>query len=606
MAATEPGTVLLETCRFDEENFRSYLFCDPRETLRAFKLSEVSGFFIAIAEALKAGYHIAGFFSYELGIVFEPKLVSMRAALPPLLAWVGVYDAPLTFDHRNGGPSPPGLEAGECTLTNLQLGITEDDYTDAINSVRERIAAGETYQVNFTDRLSFDLHGSPLALYERLLRKQKVSYAAYLNLGPETILSLSPELFFRIDGHRITTRPMKGTAARGRYPAEDLGAREAFGRSEKDRAENVMIVDLIRNDLGRLCQLGSIQPERLFEVESYETLFQMVSTISGTLRPEVDLQQVFHALFPSGSVTGAPKICTMQIISELERTARGVYTGAIGFASPYGNAVFNVPIRTIQLQQVEDSKSRGIMGVGGGITYASDAALEYAECLLKARFLTESAPRFQLIESIRWQDGYGLLELHLKRLQASAAYFGYPLDVAEVRSILAEHEKALREGSVSKVRLLLDEAGELSIESAPASSSIFPSVAIAPERVHSSDRFLFHKTTNRDRYNRLLAEARANGLEDYIFVNERGEVTEGAIHNVFIESNGCLYTPPLDCGLLPGVFREHLLGTNPLALERILTVQNLFSADRVFLCNAIQGLQPVEIRESGATQNARA
>ena len=592
-AASETGSVLLETCRFDEENYRSYLFRRPVEVLTVSTLDDVPQLFQRIERAFIAGRHAAGFFSYELGFAFEQRLRTGARSLPELLAWVGIYDAPLVFDHRSDDKVEAQQAASahpvHCELHDVCLGIDEQAYRARVEQIRKYIAAGHTYQVNFTDQLLFNFSGTPLALYEKLRSNQKVAYAAYLNLGHAAVLSFSPELFFRLDGRRVVTRPMKGTVSRGRFPAEDARRRLWLEASEKDRAENVMIVDLLRNDLGRVCQPGSVRVENLFTVERYETLFQMTSTVVGTLRSQVCLSELFAAIFPSGSVTGAPKLRTMQIIHELERGPRGVYTGAIGFMTPAGEAVFNVAIRTVLLRGTE-----GEMGVGSGITFASDPASEYEECLLKARFLEEPAAEFQLIESIRWDGEYRLLDLHLERLRASAEYFGFHFDALLIRAALRENASRLDSSTVFKVRLLLSESGAISTANTVPTAAC-GMVTIGPVRLNSADRFLFHKTTRRGLYDRLLAEARQRGLDDYIFLNERGEVTEGTIHNVFAAIGGRLYTPPVECGLLPGVFRRQLLERNPLAEEKVLVLDDLHHADGVFLCNAVRGLQPVSL-----------
>ncbi|MBI1956797.1 MAG: aminodeoxychorismate synthase component I [Acidobacteria bacterium] len=592
-AASEAGSVLLETCRFDEENDRSYLFRRPVEVLTVNALDDVPQLFQRIEQALAAGHHAAGFFSYELGFAFEQRLRTGARFLPELLAWVGIYDAPLLFDHRSvdkvEAQQAASVPPVHCELHGVRLGIDEQDYRARVEQIREYIADGHTYQVNFTDKLLFNFSGTPLALYEKLRSNQKVAYAAYLNLGHAAVLSFSPELFFRLDGRRVVTRPMKGTVSRGRFLAEDARRRLWLDASEKDRAENVMIVDLLRNDLGRVCEPGSVQVESLLAVERYETLFQMTSTVVGTLRRNVCLRELFAAIFPSGSVTGAPKLRTMQIIHELERGPRGVYTGAIGFMTPSGEAAFNVAIRTVLLRGTQ-----GEMGVGSGITFASDPASEYDECRLKARFLVEPAAEFQLIESIRWDGEYRLLDLHLERLRASAEYFGFSWDESRLQAALRENASRLDSSQVFKVRLLLSESGGISIENT-VPTSVHGMVAIAPIRVNSADRFLFHKTTRRELYDRLLAEARQRGLDDYIFLNERSEVTEGAIHNVFVAIGDRLYTPPVECGLLPGIFRGQLLENNPLAEEKVLLLDDLHRADGVFLCNAVRGLQPVSL-----------
>jgi len=410
------------------------------------------------------------------------------------------------------------------------------------------------------------------------------------------ILSFSPELFFRIDeaaARRITTQPMKGTAPRGRTNPEDAEIARRLRNDEKNRSENVMIVDLLRNDLGRLCTFGSVRAEYLFTVQRYPTLWQMTSTVSGDLRNDVSYYEVFRALFPCGSVTGAPKVRAMQLLAQIEDTSRGVYTGAIGFFSQE-QTVFNVAIRTLQ---VEGETSR--MGVGSGIVIDSNAAEEYRECLLKAEFLTRNSENFSLIEALKWQGEYPLLELHLVRLEDSAAYFGFACDRDEVRTALLTAAKTFPDRTARKVRLQLDADGCIHIEASMVAvqeeEDTPQRVCIAKQRTDSNDRFLFHKTTHRRVYAEAFNAAAAAGFTDVLFLNQEGQVTEGAISNVFVEKDGRWFTPPIACGVLPGVSRRSLLAMRPEIEERVLSLEDLKTADVVYLTNAVRGLRPVLI-----------
>ena len=351
-----------------------------------------------------------------------------------------------------------------------------------------------------------------------------------------------------------------------------------------------MIVDLLRNDLGRICTTGSIQVDGLFSIEKYETLLQMTSTVSGVLRPQISYYDIFRSLFPSGSVTGAPKIHTMEIIRELERRPRGAYTGAIGFISPHGASVFNVAIRTLVLKD-----GRAQMGVGGGIVADSDPAEEYRECLLKAAFLTRTPHDFQLIETMLWKKEFFLLSMHLERLESSAAYFNFTFDRAAILLRLHELSKSFAAEKSYRVRLLLNANGRFTVEDSELSAEPYGGcVRLSLERTSSNDVFMRHKTTQREIYDRRYAEARAAGLDEVIFQNERGEITEGAISNIFIKTSGKMITPPLSSGVLPGVFRRYLLETDATAEERIVTMEDLKAADAVFLCNSVRGLREVE------------
>jgi para-aminobenzoate synthetase/4-amino-4-deoxychorismate lyase len=475
--------------------------------------------------------------------------------------------------------------------------------------------------------------GNVAALYAWLRSRQPVDYGAFLHWQPgRQILSFSPELFFRIDergshcggsregggrcgGRRIVTRPMKGTAPRGRTTREDREIAEWLGSDPKNRSENVMIVDLVRNDLGRVAKTGSVNVDELFAVERYPTLWQMTSAVSAELRPDASFHDIFRALFPCGSITGAPKVRAMQLIAELEDAPRGVYTGAIGFFSPR-QTVFNVAIRTLEL-----GDARGTMGVGSGVVIDSDPAQEFRECLLKAEFLTGPAHRattpvaenvrivsqpdeFFLIETMLWDcshplGNYPFLELHLDRLEDSAAYFDFPCDRAAVKAALEAHARGFAEGTPRKVRLVLEADGRSQITdkalSPRSGNERIGRVQIAEQRTNPADRMLYHKTTQRPLYARAFEQGARNGFDDVLFLNLCGELTEGAISNVFIETDGRWFTPPVECGLLPGVYRRHLLETRPEIEERVLTLDDLRTADAIYLANAVRGLRSVEI-----------
>ncbi len=396
--AQQPQSVFFETTRPDAENFRSYLFLHPLRVVQCHSLQEIASGLHQIQQALQAGYYAAGFLSYEAGYAFEPRLHA-NVSLPVPLLWFGIYAAPFIYNHRQGAwetgaeeiskipcaraeQSPEAMEAIALTPT-----LSEAEYSRALTAIKNYIAAGDTYQVNFTFKLKFPFAGSPAALYCRLRQKQRTGYSALLACGEHTILSFSPELFFRVEDDKITLKPMKGTAPRGDSPEEDGQQRQALLYSEKNRAENLMIVDMLRNDVGRIARTGSVQAPRLFELEPYETVWQATSTITAKLRPRATVPELMRCLFPCGSVTGAPKIRTMQIIRELEREPRGIYTGCLGFFSPQKEAVFNVAIRTLVLNR---SNGTGEMGVGSGVVWDSEAAAEYHECLLKAKFLSEA------------------------------------------------------------------------------------------------------------------------------------------------------------------------------------------------------------------------
>jgi para-aminobenzoate synthetase/4-amino-4-deoxychorismate lyase len=403
---------------------------------------------------------------------------------------------------------------------------------------------------------------------------------------------------------------MKGTAPRGRTTREDREIAKWLHNDAKNRSENVMIVDLVRNDLGRVAQTGSVRVEELFSVERYPTLWQMTSTVSAELRPGVGFHDIFRALFPCGSITGAPKVRAMQLIAELEDSPRGVYTGAIGFFSPW-QTVFNVAIRTLELDG-----AWGTMGVGSGVVIDSDPAQEFRECLLKAEFLTglgacaatpvaqsvrivSQPDRFFLIETMLWDGSYPLIELHLDRLEDSAGYFGFACDRAAVKAALMGFAKGFADRAPRRVRLLVDRdvSPKITDEVLPrlAAEQRIGCVRIAEQRTDPADRMLYHKTTHRPIYARAFEQAARDGFDDALFLNLRGELTEGAISNVFIEKDGRWFTPPVECGLLPGVYRRHLLETRSEIEERVLFLEDLRHADAIYLANAVRGLRRVEI-----------
>jgi len=601
-----PGSVLLECASsVTEGKGWTRLFTAPLRTLTAFTPAEFDHLLEELDAALAAGLTAAGFLSYEAGNCFEPKAGLIAPAAGEPLAWFGIYERSYPFDPATGlfpqGTPPELAEYSDAALEGAgsvatTLACSADEYTAKIEAIHDWIRSGDVYQLNYTVPLEVRAEGSLGALYRELCRRQPVSHGAFVHwqMG-RRILSLSPELFFRIDDkdgvRRIVTRPMKGTAERGRTTAEDHAQALWLQNDEKNRAENLMIVDLLRNDLGRLARFGSVRVDNLFAVERHPTLWQMTSTVSAELRRETSATDVLRALFPCGSITGAPKVRAMQLLAQLEARPRGVYTGSIGYMEA-GRAEFNVAIRTLSM-----TDGHGTMGIGSGVVIDSDPAAEFEECRLKARFLTEPAPEFELIESLLWREGYPRLDLHLERLADSAHYFGFVCDGVLARALLAEHAQGFAEGTACKVRLLLDREGHIRIssEQLQAETGLPVPVCLARERVNSADCFLFHKTTHRALYAKTFAEAQSKGFGEVLFFNERGEVTEGAISNVFVQKGGRWLTPPVACGLLPGVERRHLLATRAEMEECVLTEQDLRTADAVWLANAVRGLRRAQL-----------
>jgi para-aminobenzoate synthetase/4-amino-4-deoxychorismate lyase len=547
----------------------------------------------AVTQGLAAGLEAAGFFSYELGYCLEPKLAGLLPThrRQPLF-WIGLFRAPRCLDDKE---TRAWLEAngaeGRASFSDLRLSWTREDYAGAFASVQDYIAAGDVYQINLTLKYLFAFAGDPVTLYAALRRKQRVAYGALIGAPDFHVLSLSPELFFRREGKEIAARPMKGTAPRGRNSREDARLKTWLAMDEKQRAENLMIVDLLRNDLGRIAKIGSVEVSDLFTVETYRSVHQMTSGITAELRGDIGLKDMLRALFPCGSVTGAPKVRAMEIIRELEAGPRGVYTGAIGRIAPNGDAQFNVAIRTVVID-----KHGGEMGIGSGIVADSKMGSEFEECLLKAQFLTKADPAFELIETIRYEPvaGFHLLERHLARLKSSATHFGYPFDRDAVLAVLKK-EAARTEASVSMVRLLLAEDGGLTVTSTPielpAEGTVWRFV-ISDQRLDEKDPLFFHKTTRREFFDRELARQKAlQPCDEVVFLNKRDELTEGTRTNLFLEQDGRLFTPALACGLLPGTLREELIDLpRAAASEAVLTLQDLKHADRIYLGNSVRGL----------------
>ena len=573
---------------------RTLLFEDPERVIAVYRPEDVEAGLDIVTDGLSRGLHAAGFFAYELGYCLEPKLQSLlpRDRRQPLF-WIGLFREPARFtdaETRAWLDANGALERS--TISDLQLSWTRDEYTDAFAKVQDYIAAGDVYQINLTLKYRFAFSGDPVALYSALRRKQRVEYGALIGAGDFQVLSLSPELFFRREGKHLTSRPMKGTAPRGRTPREDARLKTWLTVDEKQRAENLMIVDLLRNDLGRIAKIGSVEVTDLFTVETYRTVHQMTSGITAELRADMGLKDMLKALFPCGSVTGAPKVRAMEIIRELEAHPRGVYTGAIGHIAPNGDSQFNVAIRTLFI----DADGAGEMGIGSGVVSDSKADAEFEECLLKAHFLTKADAPFELIETIRWERGLGfhLLERHLVRLQSSAAHFGYPYDRGKVLGALSAEVERL-DSDVHMVRLLLAEDGTITVTSTgielPSRETVWR-FAISDQRVDEKDALFFHKTTRRQFYDREMERQKAaTGCDEVVFLNKKGELTEGTRTNLFLELDGRLFTPALTCGLLPGTLREELIDLpRAAASEAVLTLADLARADRIYLGNSVRGL----------------
>lgn len=567
-----------------KQNDQWLYFSHPHRVIEVHNLDYVLPALREVEDLVNANaWHAAGFLSYESSPAFDKSLKIHSQSDFPLL-WFGLYPAPRLVSLPEPASPKPALVWSPT--------IDRDTYNAAIEQIKNHIAGGRTYQVNYTMRLRADFDTDPWNFFIHLAQTQN-NHAAYIDTGRYIIASASPELFFQLNGDTVTGRPMKGTVKRGRTILEDEEKAEWLRNSEKNRAENVMIVDMIRNDLGRIAKVGSVHVPELFTVEKYPTLWQMTSTVKATTTAPIT--NIFKALFPCASITGAPKVSTMKIISELETTPRKIYTGSIGFIAPNRTASFNVAIRTALIDRETQSAE---YGVGGGIVWDSTSTDEYAEALLKARVLTESPPQFSLLETILWtpDEGFFLHERHIARLLDSADYFDFPISKEAITCYL---DGVSSQFTLSqRVRLLLSKNGNLSHEASPfqqTENSLPVKACLAKGPVNSGNVFLFHKTTHRDVYD--SAHKDFSDCDDVLLYNERGELTEFTIGSLVVEMDGRHYTPPISCGVLAGTFRAHLLETGQVE-ERTVQVEELKRFEKIFRVNSVRRWEIVELIEN--------
>ncbi len=566
-----------------DRNECSFVFSRPQAQWTAYQTSDIVPLLQQVEAAVARGWHGVGYMSYEAASGLDASLKTGAAGGLPLAHFTA-------YAERHPIEAGEGLSAGSYSVGEWQSSIARADYDAALEAIRGYLAAGDTYQTNFTFRLRARFSGDPEALYAALGRAQAAPYGAYLDCGRYVLLSASPELFWRLQGGVLTTRPMKGTCRRGRWAAEDQELANELGSSLKEHAENVMVTDMLRNDLGRISEVGSVTVPKLFTTERYPTLWQLTSTVQSRLKTGVGLTEIFAALFPCASVTGAPKVRTMEIIGELEMGPRGLYTGCMGYISPGMEACFNVAIRTVQLDR---DKGELEYGVGGGITWDSSPEGEYRECLVKARVLEERRPVFQLLETMLWDGAaYFLLERHMERLCNSVQYWGFSCDLEQVRAVLGDRSKLFAQNAM-RVRLTVAECGEIEVQAAPfvpGQGGAMP-VRLAAVPVDSADPFLYHKTTQRRVYQEASAGAPAGG--DVLLYNERGELTEFCIGNLVVETVEGIFTPALESGLLAGTFRAELLGRGEI-VEKTLKKEDLAGIKAAYLINSLRRFVPVE------------
>ncbi len=587
---TQPGLAVVQV----DEGRRWLRFSAPVAVVQTRTVAEVRACLSEVTDAVeRQGLHAAGFIAYEAAPAFDAAMLGRPAGDLPLL-WFGLYRDAEEIQPETVFPLAD-TDASASAL-HWQPGISRDAYDNSVAAIKDSIARGDTYQVNFTFPLHARLGSDPLALFARMLRAQRCRYAAFVDTGQHVVCSASPELFWQLDGQRLSSRPMKGTAARGRTLVEDETQREWLLNSTKNRAENVMIVDMVRNDMGRIAHYGTVHVPTLFEAERYPTVWQMTSTVA--CETDASTAEIMTALFPCASITGAPKVRTMEIIHSLEAQPRGVYTGCIGVLLPGRRAQFNVAIRTVVVDREAETATYGI---GGGVVWDSETDAEYDEALLKAEVLTRPRPAFDLLETLRWTPdaGYYLLERHLQRLAESAAYFDVPLNAEDAAAQLAALTTSFA-GLPQRVRLLIAQSGAVRCEAArlpwPPETRVLR-VGLAQTPVDSSDPFLFHKTTYRTVYDE--ARRQRPDCDDVLLWNERGQVTESTIANIVVERDGELVTPPVGSGLLAGTLRAELLAQGAIR-EKPLTLDDLETGQRLWLVNSLRGWMEA-VLQAGST-----
>lgn len=556
-----------------------HLFTKPIKELKTRNLDQVEALLREVEAYQEQGFYAVGYVSYEAAPAFEKKFAVHPAPLMgEYLLYFTIHEEVETL------PFPEDYEAVDLPA-NWKEEVEAPAYQEAIKTIHHHIRQGDTYQVNYTVQLSQELKADPLAIYNRLVVEQKAHYNAFIQHDDVSILSISPELFFEQDDRLLTTRPMKGTTRRGLTNQEDLQESAWLKADPKNRAENMMIVDLLRNDMNRISEIGSEQVTRLCQVEQYSTVWQMTSTIESRLRPEVDLVQTFRALFPCGSITGAPKISTMEIIHKAEKAPRGIYCGTIGILLPKGKRIFNVAIRTLQMQG-----NQAIYGVGGGITWDSKWESEYQETKQKSAVLYRQEPRFELLTTGRIHKGeLTFLEQHLTRLREASRYFAYPYDEPKLLKELQEELARLESNLDYRCRIALHKNGTFylvitELTDLPAS---YLQAQLTEQKLDLATPFTYFKTSQRDHL--------SQSNHEQIFHLPDGTLLETTIGNLVLEIEGQLYTPPAHLPLLDGIYRRHLLETQQVE-EKLLTLNDLIDTDRIYACNALRGLYELDFQ----------
>ncbi|EMS85590.1 aminodeoxychorismate synthase component I [Leptospira noguchii] len=557
------------------------IFRNPIKTIEVYHFDTLLTSLNEINAYIKQGYYVAGFISYEAGYFFSNMNWKENDTVLPLL-YFAVFQNPEKFSEIETGPSQNyGFYIS--SIPNRKM------YFENLDTIRTKLYEGEIYQINYTDKIFFDFEGDILSFYKALSERQPVPYGSWIRTYNWDILSFSPELFFEKKEKTLITKPMKGTYPRGKSTKEDKKNAQALINSEKEKAENLMITDLMRNDLGKISKKGSVQVQNLFSVEKYKTIFQMTSTIQSELSDSIEWKDIFKELFPGGSITGAPKLRAMQLIRELEKP-RGIYTGAIGVIQPNQNAVFSIGIRTLELK-----KGKGNIGIGSGITWDSDPEKEWFEILEKAKFFTEASNKFSLFETILYKNGiFYFQKEHLQRIKNSAKKFGFPFSEQEWISCLKKVSTNCPSSGSYRVKISLNSFGKFTYEFQILENfQKKGTLVVCNVLIDSSSEFRKHKTNLREIYDREGKRSREAGHLDILFLNEKKEITEGSISNIFVKIGDSYFTPPTSSGLLPGIFRNRLLKRKGF-YEKTFSLDDLFRSDSVFLCNSLRGILRVK------------
>lgn len=565
----------------------SYFLIKPFEIISIRKKHDFEPAFKLIEKLIKKNYYGYALIKYEAGYFFEDKFSKIISNDEENLIQFFFFDDSEVKILNSSKIVFNVFPVEKFSVTNFKLNRSDSQFIDDVLKIKKYIEAGDTYQVNYTVKGKFTFKGSYSFLFQKLLFNQSAKYSAFINNDREFIISLSPELFFLHKNKKILSRPMKGTIVRGHNHAFDRNAETKLKSGEKNIAENVMIVDLIRNDLGKICKYGSVKVPELFSIEKYESLFQLVSQVEGKLRKTNGIKEIIRNIFPCGSITGAPKIRTMEIIKAIEKEKRGIYTGSIGLITPE-KIKMNVAIRTISINK---DNGNGVLGLGSGIVWDSNPQDEYEEVLLKSKFLIAPLEYFEIFETMRFENGeVKFIDEHLARMKSASDYFLFRFSEKKIRTQIFNSIRVIGKTKPKRIKLNLSKWGISKVEISDIPIVINDiSVIISQNKINSYDKFRNFKTTNRKLYDDEFAYYAAQGFYEVLYLNERDELAEGSRTNIFLRRGDLWYTPPLDSGALPGIYRQYFIENNLQTVEKRLRLDDLLTADELILTNALRG-----------------